>query len=152
MARPISVAFYRQQRRDGAVRTGIEIEGDTVLGRFENEAEEWDPVLAWWMDVRCEGRRLPVEAEAARQWFLDHANVIHQGLQTLAAELQAGLDFNTWPLLWEVPKPPRGVHMVIACCASRRLDGRAMAGVLSEIDEHWEERIRTLPATEPITR
>ena len=59
--------FYRQQRRDGAIRTGIEIDGETVLGRFEQVAEDANPVLAWWVDVRCKGRRLPDEPEAARR-------------------------------------------------------------------------------------
>lgn len=148
MAEPVKLSFYRQQTRDGAIRTGIEIDGSTELGRYENEAKDGDPVLAWWVDLRCEGRKLPGDPEGARRWLLAHADVIHRGFQTLAAEMEAGLDFNVWPLLWPIPKPPRGVKMIIACEALRRLDGLAMPQILKDLDRRWEEMVRTLPATE----
>jgi hypothetical protein len=151
MAKAINLSFYRQQRRDGGVRTGIEIDDHTELGRFENEAEDSDPVLAWWVDLRCEGRKLPMDPESARRWFLEHAAVIHRGFQTLANEMEAGLDFNTWPHVWPVPGSPRGVRMAIACNASRRRDGLKMPQILKEIDQHWEELIATLPGVERLT-
>jgi len=151
MAVPVKLSFYRQQCRDGSLRTGIEINGHTDLGRFQNEPEDpedRDPVLAWWVDLRCKGHKLPEDPEQVRRWFLDHAEVIHRGFQELANEMEAGLDFNTWPLLWPIPRPPRGVRMLIACNASRRLDGLTMPSLLREIDDEWEEVVRTLPATE----
>jgi hypothetical protein len=144
------LAFYRQQRRDGGIRTAIDVNDEAELGRFENEAdfEHTDPVLAWWVDVRCEGPKLPTDPEKARQWFLDQADVIRRGLQTLAGEMKAGIDFDNWPVLWPVPKPPRGVRMIIACSASRRPVALEMPRILTDIAEHWEERVRNLGEVE----
>jgi len=39
-----TITFFRQARNDGGVRTGIEVEGQTVLSRFEGEEAD-DPAL-----------------------------------------------------------------------------------------------------------
>lgn len=151
MTNTVKLSFYRQQCRDDSTRTGIEINGHTELGRSQNEPEsleDHDPVLAWWIDLRCKGRKLPEDPDQVRHWFLEHADIVHRGFRELAKEMKAGLDFNTWPLLWPIPKPPRGVQMIIACDASRRSDGLAMPRYLKELGDAWEDLVRTLPATE----
>jgi hypothetical protein len=144
------IIFYRQKRRDGGIRTGIEINGETELGLEEGfTGSELDPVLLWFVDLRCEGKKLPTDPEAAREWLLKHSPVIRGGFETLAGQIQAGIDFNSYPYLWPVPDSPRGVNMTIACSAMRRNDARAIPEVLMDIAAHWQERLARLPAVEP---
>jgi hypothetical protein len=146
------LTFYRQHRRDEGVRTGVDIDGETLLHDFEPGADEIDPVLSWWVDVRCEAVRVPEEPAEARKWFLTHAESIQAGLRKLAEEMRAGIDFDTWPLPWKVPKPPRGVHITIGCSASRRLPARKMADALSELAGSWPDTIRALPEARAFSR
>jgi hypothetical protein len=144
------IIFYRQKRRDGGIRTGVEINGETALGLEEGFAgDELDPVLLWFVDLRCEGKKLPTDPEEVREWLLKHSPVIRAGFETLAGQIGAGIDFNTYPYLWPVPNAPRGVHMTIACSAMRRNDARAIREVLSDIATHWQETLARLPAVEP---
>lgn len=139
------LTFYRQKRRDGGVRTGIDVDGETLLHEFRDGSEDIDPALQWWADVRCKGARLPTEPSAAREWFLAHAEPIQAGLKTLAAEIRPGVDFDAWPVLWKMPKPPRGTQITIACCASQRLPARKIAAMLAELADTWRETIQGLP-------
>ena len=144
------ITFYRQKRRDGGIRTGVEINGETELGLEEGfTGDELDPVLVWFVDLRCEGQKLPADAEAVRAWLLKYTSVIRSGFQSLAEEILAGIDFNSYSYLWPVPDAPRGVRMLIACCAMRRLEAREMRGVLLDIAANWAERLQRLPAVEP---
>ena len=62
------IVFYRQKRRDRGLHTGVLIEGGTALEL--EEGVNWkggDPILLWWVDLRCEGKKLPTRTEPARQ-------------------------------------------------------------------------------------
>ena len=50
-----NLTFYRQKRVDGGVRTGVELDGETVASLFEEGDPERDPALLWFVDLRCEG-------------------------------------------------------------------------------------------------
>ncbi len=58
------------------------------------------------------------------------------------------MDVDAWPVLRKIPPFPDGVKAVIAFAAARRLDGVAMADVLIDVADHWDERIRSLAAVE----
>jgi hypothetical protein len=143
------ITFYHQKRRDGGIRTGVEINGETELGLEEEfTGKEIDPVLLWFVDLRCEGKKLPTDAEAVRAWLLEQSSVIRAGLESLAGEIRAGIDFNTFPYLWPVPGAPRGVRMMLACSAMRRTEARSIRDVLVHLAAHWQERVARLPAVE----
>jgi hypothetical protein len=144
-----AISFYRQARRDGGIRTGITIDADTVLHRYENGGNDSDPALVWFVDVRCEGRRLPTEPEPAREWFLSHAQLIKAALRASAEELRAGIDIGSWPLERSI-SGPRGVRMRIVCSAVRRLEALDIARILHDIADHWEERIKALQEADAI--
>src|SRR5438876_86375 len=134
------ITFYRQKRRDGGIHTGLTIEGSTALEMAEGmNWEDPDPVLLWWVDLRCEGKKLPDHTEEARQWLLDHRELITGAFEALADELRAGMDYNSWPLRWRVPSAPRGVRMVIGCEAMYRADALAITGLLRDMAAHWQE-------------
>ena len=145
------ISFYRLMRRDGVIRTGVEADDVTELGTVEGEEAEYpDPVLAWYVDLRCEGKKLPAGPEKVRRWLLDHADVITKAFTHLADEVRAGIDFATWmPLLWPVPEAPRGVRMTIACSATRRTDALAIARVLTEMAVHWRQWLEKMPVLQP---
>jgi hypothetical protein len=132
------LTFYRQQRQDGGIRTAITVDEATVWHHFQPGAEPPDPALLWYVDIRCEGTRLPVEPEAARRWLLDQAAAIRQALTDLADKLQAGLDTDPFPLEWEVPNPPRRVKMKLVCSATRRQTLLALSRILTDIRDRWE--------------
>ncbi len=145
------LAFYRQKRADGGIRTGIMIKGDTVLGRFEDGQDDYDPSLVWSVDLRCFGSGLPESGEEGRQWLLDHESIIREGFDRYSDDLCAGSDV-TGPYLLEwsrFPRPVPGVELKIACGALRRIDALSLAGILAEISLHWRDLIEGLSAEQP---
>ena len=41
---------------DGGYRTGLEVDGETVYGLFEEGQTDDNPRLHWFVDLRCVGR------------------------------------------------------------------------------------------------
>jgi len=146
-----TISFYRQMRVDGGKRTGVEIDGETVLERFESGSESEDSALLWFVDIRCSGADLPSETEAARKWLLDHASLIEAGVRHVANELGAGIDFST-PISRKIPNAGKGVTVEICCSAIRRLHARDIAKALDEIGSHWKEFLKQLEVLEPLAR
>lgn len=143
-----SLSFYRQQRVDGGVRTGIELDEATLLGRYELGEGEEDPILLWVIDLRCEGEELPVtDSAGARAWFLKNRLIFVSALEQLADTLKPGIDPDD-SVLYPVASPWPGLRILIAVSCSRRLAGYAMAEHLREFGQHWEEILTGLQ--EPI--
>src|SRR5437867_2729663 len=90
--------YYRQRRRDGGTRSGVAVDDAVLLHSFEPGAEASDPALLWYVDIRCEGPRLPARPDPVRQWLLAQRVILAGGLRALAEELRAGVDVDVWPL------------------------------------------------------
>ena len=138
------LTFYRQGRKDGGIRTGVEINGDPVLGRFEKGDGEEDSVLEWYVDIRCSVGKLGNASEDARHWLLKHGGIIKTALGSLADELKTGMDFSS-TLSRQVAGTPKGVRIEIVCSAVRRATACEMATVLSDLSVRWPELVRSLP-------
>jgi hypothetical protein len=137
-----TITFFRQARRDGGIRTGIDIDNQTVLSCFEG-AEEDDPALVWFVDVRCSGQRLPRDVEEARRWLERHEAQIAGVLEALAKRLPEGLDPSEWPL--KLTKRLTGqVSVTVACSAVRRVEARKLDQILRDIAKHWSDRLKSL--------
>jgi hypothetical protein len=136
--------FFRQRRVDGGTRSGISVDDLIVLEAFEPGGADSDPALLWYMDVRCEGARLPAQPAAARQWFLDQRGLITGALRELAEDVRAGIDVDAWPPQRRVSPAPKGVEMTIVCSAVRRVAALELAAVLLESATHWEDHLRKL--------
>jgi hypothetical protein len=137
--------FYRQQRFDGAVRTGVELDGETIAERFEGGGVDSDPVLLWYIDLRCDGQGIPDDPNAAAQWLLDQSELIRDGFVRFAEKLRVGADLDLYSLTWsDFRDPPPEVRMMIACSAARRVDAREMSGKLIDVGENWDAIIRAL--------
>jgi len=137
-----TITFFRQARNDGGVRTGIEVEGQTVLSRFEGKEAD-DPALLWYVDVRCSGRRLPADAEGARRWLEKNSEAVAALINSLAARVPEGSDPSEWPLR-ESKRLTDGASIVVACSAIRRVEAREIASILRDVAAHWLELLRSL--------
>jgi hypothetical protein len=148
------LSFYRQKRSDGGVRTGIELDGETILGIFdEGPPDEQDnpmgSALLWYVDVRCRGEDLPKGAEAARGWLLQHAESILSGLYSLSENLVAGLD-DYGPIVWrEFPGAPQGVTVEVVSSWIHGIRGLEISAVFKDIADHFVEIVQQLAPPEP---
>ncbi len=139
------LVFYRQKRYDGATRTGVELDGQTVSERYEGGSGERDPALLWYVDLRCEGPGIPDEPDDAGRWLVGQSEIIRDGFSRYSERLRAGADPDIFSLTWsDFGTVPEGVGMTIACSAIRRVDARQMASNLTDIGTNWEAIIRSL--------
>ena len=151
------LTFYRQERHDGGVRTGLELDGNTLLGNYQEGPPELqdDPMgsaLEWYVDVRCQGDLLPTEAEAARNWLLDQKATIEAGLIRFAEAISTGID-DSFPLRWqEFPVTPEGVQLEVVCSAVRRVTAQRFGEILNEFATRFPEDLRQLSRPEPSFR
>ena len=141
------LTFYRQARADGGLRTGVDLDGVTLLETFEPGGEEHDPTLLWYLDLRCEGNDLPAEPETAQEWLRANAEAIRNGLATCADELAVGLDLpdeDLQPYERSLPRQPDGSRLRIHVSAIRRPEARQIAGELRSLSRTWDHVLREL--------
>ena len=138
--------FYHQKRSDGGLRSGVDFNDERVLENFQPGTEPEDSALLWFIDVRCSAENLPSEPESIRRWFLDRSDVIQSALNQLAGELPAGMD-SGWPIHRGIPTED-GVKMTVFCSAVRRLTGREISQVLSDLKNAWPDLIKHLDTYE----
>jgi len=145
------LTFYVQQRVDGGRRSGIDIDGETVFGRFEAGGEEFDPALLWYVDVRCAGD-LPSEPDRARRWLLDQKELLTSALKNIGDELQVGLDSGLWPRERKVDGAPRGVDIVIVCSSLRRVAAPDFGQTVTRLAEDFPAIVESLGSIETVAR
>jgi hypothetical protein len=139
------LVFYRQKRYDGGIRTGVELNGETVSERFKEGVDERDPTLLWYVDLRCEGDPLPDDPDLAVPWLLDHSTIIRDGFERFAKKLRVGVDTDLYSLISEdFVHVPKDVRLKIACSAINRINAREMGKILTEIAMHWEDHLAEL--------
>ncbi|HEV3022196.1 MAG TPA: hypothetical protein VGX76_07000 [Pirellulales bacterium] len=138
------IAFFRQARVDGGVRTGVEINGELVLHRFKAGSEEDDPSLLWFVDVCCENANVPNDAEGARGWLRSRTGEVSNSLLLLAKDLEAGVDTGPFPLQRNFGPSADGTATTIICSAVRRLDARHIANALEDVAQNWDQLLREL--------
>jgi hypothetical protein len=143
------LTFYVQMRSDGGRRTGIDIDDETVLGRFESGGEEFDPALLWYIDIRCKGE-LPSEAAQARDWLLQQSELLKAELKKLGRELEVGLDSGLWPLQRKVEHSPHGVEITIVCSSLRRVASRDFGKTLGRLADEFTAVVNALGSVEVV--
>lgn len=137
-----SLTFFRQTRADGAIRTGVDVDGEMLFEHFEEAEGEPDPVLKWFVDLRCDGESVPARPDEVRQWLLDHGALVTQGFEGLAKRLEVGVDSDGWPVEWGIPNSPPGIRMATACSSIGAVSGRVMGKTVREMADHWREYLR----------
>lgn len=143
------LSFYRQERVDGGIRTGIMLGMTTIYERFEIDGEEWDPSLTWSVELRCGGPNLPSEVEAVKAWLLANEAQIRDGFRRFINLLEAGSDpTGDYPLQFDdFQDLQSGVTMKIVCTALRRYDALFLADHLNYVREHWTDLVNHLEST-----
>jgi hypothetical protein len=136
-----------QARSDGGRRTGIDIDDETVLGRFEPGGGEFDPALLWYIDVRCKGE-LPSEPPQARNWLLQQSELLKGELKKLGGELEVGLDSGLWPLQRKVENAPRGVEITIVCSSLRHVASHDFGKTLERLADEFTSMLNSLASLE----
>jgi hypothetical protein len=139
-----SLTYYRQKRVDGGLRSGIELNGESVGSDFVEGAADRDPGLLWYLDIRCRGRALPKTDGDAIQWFIDYADIIEDALKDASKKFIAGIDADAWPVQIPITALPKGVQGDIVCSSMRRVTGHDLASVLKFTATHWKRLIRQI--------
>ncbi len=145
-----TLVFYRQARVDGGIRTGIDVNGDSVWQSFEPGNGDPDPALLWYVDLRCTGDTLPTDPEGVRRWFGDGGSAIKAAFRELADKLRVGFDDELWPYQFAVPTAAGEPSMKIVCSAIRGLEPGTLGKVLQETGENWERLLEQLAPAEAL--
>lgn len=137
--------FYRQLRADGGVRTGVDVDGDTVYGIFEEGESDDNPRLRRFVDLRCNGERLPRTGRGARKWLLEHGGAITTGIEHCADEVSAGIDPDVLSYTWSgFEHLAQGVGAKLVMSAARRSDAIEMPEILRDISANWGQIVRSM--------
>jgi hypothetical protein len=131
---------YRQLRRDGGIRMGVDVDGEIKLSHFQQgrrTRSNPDPALEWYVDVRFKGSRLPVEPELVREWLLKHEPSVSAATEELAASLPAGLDPDDWPVQREFRSG--SVRGAVVCSAVRRVSAQHISEMIRDLGVNWRE-------------
>ena len=141
-----TITFYRQFRRDSGIRTGVEVDGESILMQFdpgEVEKDEPDPRLVWYVDVSFRGGGLPREAGEVRRWLLRHEGGITRTVRALAKSVPQGIDPSDWPLRKEARIG--SVKIAVTCSVVRRLEAQRISEILLDVADQWSARLTALP-------
>jgi hypothetical protein len=139
------VTFFQQRRKDQAVRTGVEVNEETVLQRFSPGEGESDPALLWFIDLRFViNQSIATEAEAAKRFLMTIATPVRGALEQCAKEFQAGIDPDTWPARREIANLPPDVDGVIVSSAMRRLTLGEMGEAFTDLGQRWIDILASL--------
>jgi hypothetical protein len=137
------LVFYRQERVDGGVRTGVDRNGECILHRFDPGADE-DPVLLWYVDLRFEAKAVPNDAQDVRRWLHSNKAWIVKAIQASADDLVVGFDPDALPYERRSSESPPGMKMSVAVSATRRVPGRKLAAQLKNLAKRWDELVDCL--------
>lgn len=140
------VTFYHQERFDGGQRSGVTVDGRTVLHGFVPGAGEYDPELEWYVDLSLPTTNPPTETDAL-QWLAVNERVIRDGLVSTAAKLECGLDNSAMP--WETTTPGPEGPIRVSVVAVRRLLARQVGDKLRGLAARdWAS---LFPTTTPVS-
>jgi hypothetical protein len=145
------IAFFRQQRVDGAIRCGIMVDDELVFHALENEnVANPDPVLLWFVGIAVEGDDLPDEPEAARHWLIERGPAISELLMKEGQSISAGIDHPSWPRVNYVPLPACERLLRIHYAAMERVAASEMGVHLQEVAREFESVVQSLPRWEAV--
>ena len=147
------VTFFFQKRKDQAVRTGVEVNDELVLGRFTPGNEENDSALVWYIDVRCVTMDvIPADASSARAFLVGISEPVKAAFSSFAEELNVGLDADNWPVRRPIRKLPDGIKAEVVCSAMKRVTDGELSEALREMAKQWVENLNELPEIAPAIR
>jgi len=133
-----TITLYRQARFDGGLRTGIDVDGETIFEHYQPESGDSNPALLWYMDIRLSGDQLPSDPLEARDWLAANSEFFRGQLERIAEEnLEAGFDAELRPFRRRLEGCPEGCSGEVVISAVRRLEARDIAGHVRNLADHW---------------
>lgn len=145
------ITFYRQKRRDGSVRSGLELDGETQLGLIqgvtnESEDDDFSMVLDWFLDLTIQVPDVieHSDPQKARLELLKLQTAIQDGLDRLVQAMGAGLDHEI-PFRWsDFNLLPEGYHATFLCRAANRTMGRELSQEVQQFALRWKNDLAEL--------
>ncbi len=145
------ITFYRQQRRDGSIRSGLELNGEPQFGLIqswpsETSDDDLSMVLDWYIDLTIQSPN-PIDSsdpDQTKNELLKLQASIQHGLNQLANSMGAGVDFES-PVLWKnFPELSDGYEIELVCRASNRISSRQLMNEIHGFAHHWLEYLGSL--------
>ena len=127
------ITFYRQQRRDGSIRSGLELNGEPQFGLIqswpsETSDDDLSMVLDWYIDLTIQSPN-PIDSSDTDQ---------------IGDSMGAGVDFES-PVLWKnYPELSDGYEIELVCRASNRISSRQLMNEIHGFAQHWLEYLGSL--------
>ena len=127
------------------MRTGIGVDEQPLWHDFQAGSEESDPAILWYVDLAIEGNTLPSDPDEVRQWLVEEAKPLTDGLRKAARRLAIGLDDSTdWPYRQQLEGLPRGVRGEIRASAVHGLQEGELSQGLNDLAKNWEAVLERL--------
>lgn len=139
------ILFYKNVRRDGAVRTGIASGEEALYHRFTKGKGDPDPALAWYVDVEITGKRVPKEGRKVKKLLLEMKPIITRALDELTERVEVGWEDQQQPFAHRIHDAVSGMDVSIKGSALRRLRSTDIAKNLLHLKNNWENEIRKMP-------
>ena len=143
------ITFFRQSRRDGGLRTGIDLNDELVYGNYVGP-EDFDPVLDWYVDFQFSGPSVPGDRKRIKRWLISRSDEVRRVLRQQIAELRSGIDHEALPVVSEHRGKNSDDRLVIRVSASNRAASREIPRIFRDFEKHWSDEIRALPLAQPI--
>ena len=139
------VTFYYQERVDGGHRSGLNVDGISVLHGFVPGDTDRDPALAWYMDVTLATVTPPTHA-TAMVWLNSHTAEIRVSLAEAAEALSLGIDVDSMPAEFGRNGSEGPIHLTVS--AMRRLTGRHVGEKLQQLAKADLAQLFPIPASQ----
>mgnify|MGYP005867575247 CR=1 FL=1 len=123
------VILFHQERADGGRRSGLVVDGETVLHGFLPGADEHDPALVWYVDVSLATSAPPTPTNAL-SWLDHHEDEIRNSLTRVADALNLGIDSYSMPAEFTYPGTDGTVRVTVS--AMRHVTGRQIGEKLRQ--------------------
>ena len=67
--------FFKNVRRDGGVRIGVEMDGERLFHSYVDGPEvesvgDENPALDWYLDIGFEGKAVPSDPDKVKKWLI----------------------------------------------------------------------------------
>lgn len=144
-----TIAYFRNVCRDGGIHLGLYVDDDVLFENWKNQAEEPDPVLDWWIDVRCQTAEFPKNADQIRDWFLGLSGQINDALEKLAKQLDVGMDGGVIPFHFRskvADAAGKPVEIEIKGAASARVRAPDVARQILDTRTSWQQDLAEAPS------
>lgn len=144
------INIFYQVRQDGGVRFGLEVDGELILHDFHEGQAESDPVLVWYIDLRCKSDDSSfADPESAQLWLSSHANDIQEALLDVSRKFNSGVDNDGVPHKLKV-KSKSGLQFNITTLAIPRHSALDLGKNIAQLAKDWKRLVNKLDSLLPV--